>query len=199
MVHRLRRAALAVLAAAALLAPSPSNAADGAAGGKIVQTNGCTGCHGASFEGGVGPKLAGIEHRRTPAEITAAIVNPKAPMPRYPLTGAQVADVVAYLSALDGGAAMSHPVATLTPAKPGDRAVLSVRFPGTPPKRVTALASMRMGGSSMHGGLVTLRATKSDPHVFEGPLEFSMGGAWTVDITYDGKHMTLPVNASGGM
>ncbi len=178
------------------LVPSAGNAADVNAGAKLVQSNGCAGCHGTNFQGGVGPKLSGIEHRRSAAQIADAIKNPKAPMPRFPFTNAQVGDVVAYLSNLDGGAGASRPVATLTPVKPSDHAVLSVRFPGTPPKSVSALPVMQMGGSTMHTARVTLHPTR-DPHVFEGNVTFSMGGPWTIEILYDGKRMTLPVEAGG--
>ncbi len=186
-----------VLAGACLLsAAAPAWAADANAGAKLTQTNGCMGCHGANFEGGAGPKLFGIEHRLSPAQIAAAISNPKPPMPKFPLTGAQVSDIVAYLSDLDGGVAHAAPVVSLSPASPSNRAELTIRFPGTPPKHVTAQPSMKMGGSSMNAPRVTLSAT-SDPHVWRGKVTFDMGGAWTIDVNYDGQHISVPVHVTG--
>jgi len=191
-------AILALLAAAAACASAAPASASGdpSAGATIVQANGCAGCHGANLKGGTGPALYGIEHQLSAARIAAAIANPKAPMPKFPLSAAQIADVVAYLSSLDGGSAGQQPVATLSPAKPKSQAVLTVRFPGTPPSHVTALPSMEMGASAMHDAKVTLQPT-SDPHVFAGKVSFSMGGPWTIDVQYDGKHLTLPVNVAG--
>lgn len=177
-----------------LAAYTAAASADVNAGAKLVQANGCAGCHGATFQGGIGPKLYGIEHRRTAAQIADAIEKPKAPMPKFPLSGTQVQGIVAYLSSLDGGG--SQPVATLDPVKPGKNAVLSVRFPGTLPKRVTAVPAMQMGGSSMTTAPITLRPT-SDPHIWKGNVSFSMGGPWTIDVIYDGKHLTVPVNVPG--
>lgn len=170
--------------------------ADVNAGAALVQRSGCAGCHGASFQGGIGPKLYGIEHRLKAAQIAAAIENPKAPMPKIAFTRSQLADVVAYLSSLDGGG--GRPVATLNPAKPGARAVLTVRFPGTPPKHVSALPVMQMGESSMHTPVVVLHPT-ADPHVWRGTVTFSMGGPWTIDVKYDGGVLKIPVDAAGSM
>ena len=118
-------------------------------------------------------------------------------MPRFPFTSAQISDIVAYLSSLDGGSNATAPTATLKPAKPADKALLTVRFPGNPPKRVTVSKTMRMGGTAMHGATVTLHPT-SDPHVFTGTVTFAMAGVWTLDVQYDGKHMTVPAQVSGG-
>jgi cytochrome c553 len=171
---------------------------DANAGAKLVQTHGCSGCHGAQFEGGSGPKLNGVEKRLTSAQITSAIDHPKAPMPQYGFTSEQTADIVAYLSNLDGGARNSEPVATLSPDKPTGKATLSVKFPGTPPKKVTALPTMQMGTGTMTDAKVEL-APASDPHVFTGVVHFSMGGPWTIVVTYDGKKLNVPVNVSGSM
>lgn len=185
--------ALAMLVAGTARAAAAS---DPGAGAGLVAGNGCSGCHGADLHGGTGPKLYGIEHRRSAAQIANAIADPKAPMPKFPLTGAQIGDIVAYLSSLDGGG--GRPVATLSPAKPSGSATLTVRFTGTPPAHVEAVPSMQMGGSAMHDAKVTLKAT-SDPHVWKGTVSFSMAGAWTIDVTYDGKHLTVPVDVAGSM
>jgi mono/diheme cytochrome c family protein len=175
-----------------------SAAGDPAAGATLVQNNGCAGCHGANLQGGTGPKLYGIEHRLSAAQIAGAIANPVSPMPKFPLDPAQIADVVAYLSSLDGGRGGAGPVATLDPAKPSSHATLTVRFPGAVPHSVSAEPAMQMGGSTMRDAKVTLHPT-TDPHVWRGKISFSMGGPWTIDVTYDGKHLTVPVNVAGSM
>jgi hypothetical protein len=193
-----RVAAFALAAVAAFSArPAGDAGADPNAGATLVRNNGCSGCHGATFGGGIGPALGGIEKRLSAAQIAAAIRTPKAPMPNFGFSESQIADIVAYLSGLDGGAAGTAPVATLTPPTPGSHATLTVRFSGTPPASVVAVASMAMGSSSMSAPAVHLHAT-SDPLVWTGPVSFSMAGPWTIDITYDGKHVTLPVNVAGG-
>ncbi len=129
------------IAAAVAQAPTPTAAPASAAapgdannGAKLVQANGCAGCHGANLQGGgVGPALYGIEHKLTNDQIADFIVHPRAPMPNFGFTAQQVDDVVAYLSGLDGGAQNAGPVVTFDPATPVDIATITVRFPGTPP------------------------------------------------------------------
>lgn len=176
------------LAGAALILAANLNA-----GATLVQANGCAGCHGASLGGGIGPKLVGIERRLTPARIAAAIEQPVAPMPKFPFSAAQVADIVAYLSSLDAG---TRPSATLRFAGSALTAVLTVRFPGTPPEHVSAVPAMRMGDGEMRGGAVTLHAGP-DRHVWHGTIAFSMSGAWQIDVIYDGHHLTVPANVAG--
>lgn len=181
-------------------APSPSPAAVAAApdannGAKLVQANGCAGCHGAGLKGGgVGPALFGIEHKQTNDQIADFIVHPRAPMPNFGFSTQQVSDIVAYLTTLDGGAASDKPVVTFDPAVPVDIATISVRFPGTPPKDVTALPTMMMGKMAMQSRLVHLTPSASDPNVFTGKVVFSMGGPWTIQLQYDGQTMTVPLN-----
>lgn len=181
-------------AATPALAPSAAPNGDANEGAKLVQANGCEGCHGAALKGGgVGPALFGIEHRLTPAQIADFIVHPRAPMPNFGFTQDQVSDIVAYLSNLDGGAGSSAPVVTFDPAKPVDVATISVQFPGTPPKDVSVLPLMQMGSSSMQTREVPLTQSATDPHVFTGRLVFSMGGPWTVRVQYDGKTLDVPL------
>jgi mono/diheme cytochrome c family protein len=163
------------------------------AGAKLVAQNGCTSCHGAKLGGSASyPALYGIEHRRTRAQIIAALVSPKAPMPNFGFTAAQAGDIADYLSSLDGGASADQPVITIAPAHLDDFADVTVRFPGTPPKSVTAMASMAMGHMPMKSPVVVLKST-SDPHVFTGRVEFSMAGAWTLHVVYDGKTIDRPL------
>jgi hypothetical protein len=187
---------IAPLLAALVLCAFAAQADQISAGAAIVQANGCMGCHGAAFHGGIGPALYGIEHRRSAAQIATAIAKPKAPMPTFPFSTTQISALVAYLSSLDGGASL--PVATLAPANPGSHAVLSVRFPGRPPSSVIAVPAMQMGDGRMEGAPVDLHATK-DPHLWQGTVSFSMAGPWSIDIRYDAKRLTLPVNVSGSM
>jgi hypothetical protein len=172
----------------------PAAGADQNAGAVLVQTNGCAGCHGTALRGGIGPSLIGIERRRSPAQITAAIVRPTAPMPTFPFSATQVADIVAYLSSLD--ATSGGPVATIQFDPSGRRATLSVHFPGTAPMRVRARPVMRMGNSSMDGGLIALQPS-SDRHLWRGSILFSMSGPWTIEVVYDGHHLAVPVNIAG--
>lgn len=186
-------------AAPASAAPSGTPAAplggDANNGAKLVQANGCAGCHGAGLKGGgIGPSLVGIEHRRSLDSIAAFIANPKPPMPNFGFTAGQRYDIAAYLSNLDGGAANAAPVVTFDPATPTDVATISVRFPGTPPADVSVLPIMQMGSTSMQTRVVHLKASADDPHVFSGKVVFSMGGPWTVRVQYDGKSLDVPLN-----
>jgi cytochrome c553 len=165
--------------------------ADANAGAALVQQNGCQSCHGARFEGAPGyPALFGVEHRRSQAQIVDALLRPKAPMPNYGFTAAQAADIAAYLAGLDGGA--GQPMVTIAPEHPSDYAIVTVRFPGPPPARVSAVASMAMGSQPMKSPEATFKPT-SDPHVFQGKIEFSMAGSWTIHIDYDGKEIDNPI------
>jgi mono/diheme cytochrome c family protein len=171
-----------------------SAAADSNAGAKLVAQNGCTSCHGAKFQGSPArfPALAGIEHRRSRDQIIQAIRSPKAPMPNYGFTQAQAGDIADYLSSLDGGASANNPVVTIAPEHPSAYADVTIRFPGAPPKSVTAVASMSMGHSPMNSPEVRFKPT-SDPHVYTGRIRFEMGGAWTIHIVYDGKTIDQPL------
>lgn len=164
-------------------------------GAKLVQANGCEGCHGAGLKGGsAGPSLYGIEHKFTAAQIADAIRNPKSPMPNFGFNDSQIAGIVAYLSNLDGGLTGQHPVVTFDPAVPTDGATISVRFAGTPPKSVSVVPIMQMGSSTMQTREVQLQPSPNDPKVFTGHVVFSMGGPWTIRVKYDGKTMDVPLN-----
>ena len=179
-------------------ASAAPSASDANAGAKLVAANGCIGCHGANFEGGIGPKLIGIEKRLTTAQITDFIVNPRAPMPNFGFTGKQVSDVVAYLSGLDGGSgATARPVVTWTGGSPSEHTQIHVTFSGVPPKVVTIEPRMEMGGMKMTARNVTLTQSTTDPHVFVGDITFSMSGPWTIILHYDGNTMDIPVNIGG--
>jgi len=172
--------------------PEPGPGGDPNNGATLVQNNGCMGCHGAQFQGSIGPKLNGIEHARSVAQITESIKHPKAPMPDAGFSDSQITDVIAYLSNLDGGATGDVPVITFDPAAPVDQATITVKFSTDHPQQVTARATMQMGPTS-HNVDVVLHQT-SDPHVWQGVVHFSMGGPWTIHIVYGDKDADIPLN-----
>lgn len=79
-----------------------------------------------------------------------------------------------------------QPTIAISPAHPSDYADLTITFPGTPPKNVTVVALMTMGGIDMHSPTVTM-TQGSDPHVFTGRVDFSIDGTWTLHVIYDGN------------
>ena len=115
-------------------------------------------------------------------------------MPNFGFSDAQIGDIIAYLSGLDGGANSQAPVVTFDPPTPTDVATISVRFPGTPPKDVSVLPIMQMGKSTMQTRVVHLTPSSSDPNTFTGKFVFSMGGPWTVKVQYDGNTLDVPLN-----
>lgn len=79
-----------------------AGAPDAAAGKRLFAAN-CAACHGASAEGGAGPKLQGEHERKSEAEIVQWIKNPSAKMPKLypsPLGEQDVADLAAYVKGL---------------------------------------------------------------------------------------------------
>ncbi len=183
------------IAAGPAPASTSASVASANAGAQLVMQNGCTGCHGANFQGGIGPALFGIEHRLTFQEIASAIERPHPPMPTFGFTAVQVADIVAYLSSLDGGAAGSGPTIVLSPENPVTTATLTVRFPGAVPAQVTAAAIMHMGVST-HEYTISLRPA-SDPHVLSGILRFTMAGPWIVEVRYGSTVIDKPIEVGG--
>jgi mono/diheme cytochrome c family protein len=177
-------------------APSASSG-NANSGAKLVQSSGCEGCHGAALRGGsIGPSLFGIEHRLSSAQIASKIGDPKPPMPNFGFTSAQIADIVAYLSGLDGGSG-GAPAVSFDPNPPDSSTTITVTFTGTPPATVTAATVMQMGSSSMRFAAIRLQPSPSDPHVFTGKLNFSMGGPWTVRVHYADKTLDVPLTVNG--
>lgn len=186
---------VAVLAPAGRTIATTETAGDPNAGAKLVSHNGCMGCHGAKFQGGLGPKLFGIEHKLSATQLADFIKHPRAPMPDFGFNDAQISDIVTYLSRLDGGVS-GGPVISLDPPAPKDRATVTVRFAPEVPKHVTVRVDMQMGTMSHHID-VDVRPTK-DPHVWQGTVVFPMGGAWVLRLNYDDTHVEMPLNVSGG-
>jgi mono/diheme cytochrome c family protein len=88
--------------AAASSAPVAAASADLGHGRQIYSTT-CSGCHGASGQGGFGPSLRGEKSRKDTAAAIAWIKNPKSPMPKLypdPLSEKDVEDVAAYVESL---------------------------------------------------------------------------------------------------
>ena len=185
----------AIVVALVLRTGATAAAPDANAGAKLVANSSCVACHGANLKGGDGPALYGIEHRRSAAQIAAAIENPKPPMPRQNFTTAQVQDIVAYLSSLDGGLDRSAPTVRLDPASPSDHARVIVTFPGGLPRAATVQAIMHMG-SMTHGTSEIPLAKTSDPKALYGDVAFSMGGPWVIVVRYDGEELDVPVNVA---
>jgi hypothetical protein len=173
--------------------PASPVRADVNAGAALVQKNGCQGCHGSNFQGSSGfPALFGIEHRRSHGQIVKAILQPTAPMPNFGFTPSQASDIADYLENLDGGSAHAAPTITIEPPHPQGQATVTVRFAGLAPKRVEAVVSMVMGGSTMSAPAVELKRS-ADGHTFVGTLAFGMGGAWTLHVKYEGKEVDQPI------
>ncbi len=174
---------------------APASSGDSNNGAKLVQSNGCAGCHGAGLRGGgIGPALYGLEHRMPNAQIADFISHPRAPMPNFGFSGTQIGDIVAYLTSLDGGINNTLPVVTFSPASPVDQATITVTFPGTAPVSVSVLPVMHMGTGTHHTNVVQLQPAPGDPHTFTGRIAFSMGGPWIVQIEYDGHELDVPLN-----
>ncbi|MGH7738357.1 MAG: c-type cytochrome [Candidatus Tyrphobacter sp.] len=185
-------------ASVASAAPGPSGFSGGSesAGAQLVAQSGCTGCHGATFGGGIGPRLFGIEHVLTPDQIAAAILHPHAPMPNFGFTNAQVADIIAYLSSLDGGAAGTGPTIEIAPENPTTTATVTIRFPGGIPAGVTAVAIMHMGPNSTMQTAISLHPG-SDPHTLVGTIHFYMSGPYVIDVRYGSTTIEHPVQVGG--
>ena len=72
---------------------------DPAVGAKLFTAD-CASCHGAGGSGGFGPKLVGLADEVTPSFFAWRVKDPTPPMPKLPLTDAQIADLAAYLETL---------------------------------------------------------------------------------------------------
>jgi ubiquinol-cytochrome c reductase cytochrome b subunit len=108
-------------------APSPSGVVvstsldSTATGGKaIFDSHGCSGCHGQSGGGGVGPALTHIASQYPPAQLTALLKAPRANMKAagmvaLTLNAADMKALVSYLASLGGTSAES----AATPAASG--------------------------------------------------------------------------------
>ncbi len=140
------------------------------------------------------PSLVAIEKRMSGAQIAKAIDDPKPPMPRFGFSQKQVADVVAYVSELDGGS--GKPIVRLNPANPTQETTVTVTFPDRTPQGAQVEATMQMGSMSHGTGWLPLHKT-SDPHTLAAKVHFSMGGPWMIHVKYAGKVMDVPISVGG--
>jgi len=102
---------------------------DAARGSAAYQLHSCMQCHGASGAGGgIGPRLIGIAATQTPEQMYDFVKHPRAPMPDFKLSDAEIADLVAYVDSLTSG----HSV----------MADIMKEYPG-------AMSGMNMNGSGM--------------------------------------------------
>ncbi len=97
---------------------SPAGGATGTKGKAIFDSQRCSGCHGASGGGGVGPALTHISSQYPPAQLTALLKAPNAKMKAagmVPLTlnAADMGALVTYVTSLGGTSAAA---ATTPPA-----------------------------------------------------------------------------------
>jgi ubiquinol-cytochrome c reductase cytochrome b subunit len=133
----------AATAAPGATAGTPKAEPGGSAGGStaaqgkgIFDSHGCSGCHGASGGGGVGPALTHISSQYPPAQLTALLKAPTAKMKAagmVPLTlsAPDMEALVSFVSSL-GGASAAAP--TAPPASSGAAA----RAPATAATGATA-------------------------------------------------------------
>ena len=77
---------------------------DAEQGQRKFQGLNCAACHGAGGSGGgIGPRLIGLAHKLEPAQVYDYIKHPRAPMPDFRLTDADIANLVAYVVSLTPG------------------------------------------------------------------------------------------------
>ena len=144
-------------------ASSPGGATAGH-GKTIFDSQRCSGCHGATGGGGVGPALTHISSQYPPAKLTALLKAPNAKMKAagmVPLTlnAADMGALVTYVTSLGGTSAAAAPTpatpaaaAAPAPAKPAAAAVPAPAAPAAaavPAKAGTA--SSAGGATAAHG------------------------------------------------
>ncbi len=140
-------------AAGAAKEETGSSAGDATAtqGKGIFDSHGCSGCHGASGGGGVGPALTHISSQYQPAQLTALLKAPTAKMKAagmVPLTlnSADMKGLVSYLTSLGGTSVASVAAppasgsASPAPAKAQPGAAAGAAKTGTGISAMSALA-----------------------------------------------------------
>jgi polyvinyl alcohol dehydrogenase (cytochrome) len=78
--------------------------------GEAIYQQNCAACHGVDGSGGNGPDLRGIGQAHSIEEITEVVTNGRGAMPAWEgvLTPEEIAAVVEYIAALEGGDPHSH-------------------------------------------------------------------------------------------
>ena len=124
-----------------------------AAGKAVFDSNRCSGCHGQSGGGGVGPSLTHITTQYPAAQLTALLKAPRANMKAagmVPLTlnAADMTALVSYLASLGGTstASTSVPPGSSSPAPPKAEPDATVA-----PSKVSAAAAPSASGSTLAG------------------------------------------------
>ncbi len=85
---------------------------DAVAGEHLFAANNCAACHGAGGAGGgIGPKLVGIAGSVSYNELYERIKHPMPPMPTFPLSDSDIANLVAYVVTLTPGRTVAAEVA----------------------------------------------------------------------------------------
>ncbi len=95
--------------------PAAATAGGDPVAGQAIFARACAQCHGAAAEGGVGPRLAdtGLDA----ATVAGVVAAGRGIMPAGIVTGAEAADVSAFVAQVAGGAgAATTPAPTTTPA-----------------------------------------------------------------------------------
>jgi len=181
-------------------APSPSGVVvstsldSTAAGGKaIFDSHGCSGCHGQSGGGGVGPALTHIANQYPPAQLTALLKAPRANMKAagmvaLTLNAADMKALVSYLASLGGTSAESAATpAASGAASPAPPARAEPDATSGTSKAAPAVAPTASGSSSPASAEAVLDATTGasktptgsstdDPTVAEGKAIFDSHG-----------------------
>ena len=133
-------------------AGSSSGGATVAAGKAIFDSNRCSGCHGQSGTGGVGPPLTHITTQYPPAQLTALLKAPRANMKAagmVPLTlsAADMTALVSYLASL-GGTAVAPVAASPASGSPSPAPAKAEPDAKAEPSKVASVAVPPASGSS---------------------------------------------------
>jgi ubiquinol-cytochrome c reductase cytochrome b subunit len=133
-------------------AGSSSGDATAAAGKAIFDSNRCSGCHGQSGGGGVGPSLTHITTQYPPAQLTALLKAPRANMKAagmVPLTlnAADMKALVSYLASL-GGTSVASAAAAPSPGSSSPAPAKAKPDAKTEPSKAASAAVPPASGSS---------------------------------------------------
>ena len=111
---------------------------DAVAGHELFDTHNCASCHGVGGSGGgIGPKLVGIANTVTPTAMYDYVKHPRAPMPDFKLSDADIANLVAYVVTLTPGQTVAGEIGK----EHGSSSMAGMNMSG--------MHGMNMGGMSM--------------------------------------------------
>jgi ubiquinol-cytochrome c reductase cytochrome b subunit len=165
-------------------AGSSSGDATVAAGKAIFDSNRCSGCHGQSGGGGVGPSLTHITTQYPPAQLTALLKAPRANMKAagmVPLTlsAADMTALVSYVASLGGISAAS---AAAAPASGSSSPVPAKAKPDekAEPAKAASVAVPPTSGSSS-------TAPKAEPDATAEPSKANAGSSSGDATVAEGK------------